>query len=100
MYRDIIDRLNPKPTFNLKWYKEEDRYSDGDVEDVIIRLIAENEPEEYVDAIYNNFSWATYYHLTRTRKNLLNWYPFDADASVLEIGCGPSRRARLRPHLP
>jgi len=88
MYRDIIDRLNPKPTFNLKWYKDEDRYSDGDVEDVIIRLIAESEPEDYVEAIYNNFSWATYYHLTRTRKNLLNWYPFDAKASVLEIGCG------------
>lgn len=88
MYRDIIERLNPKPTFNLKWYKDEDRYSDGDVEDVIIRLIAENEPEDYVEVVYNNFSWATYYHLSRTRKNLLNWYPFDADASVLEIGCG------------
>lgn len=88
MYTEIIERLNPKPEFNLKWYKDEDLYSEGDVEDLIIKLIAENTPEDYTKAIYNNYNWSTYYHLTHLRKNILNWYPFKKDASVLEIGCG------------
>ncbi|MFR4352685.1 MAG: class I SAM-dependent methyltransferase [Roseburia sp.] len=88
MYEEIIAQLNPSPKFNLSWYKNEDLYSDGDVEDTIIRLIAENEPEHYIDAIYDNFNWPTYYHLTHLRKNILNWYDFKPGSSVLEIGCG------------
>ena len=30
---------------NLKWYQNEDKYSDGDVENDIIKYIAQNEPE-------------------------------------------------------
>ena len=52
MYEEVIKKLNPKPKFNLNWYKNEDLYSEGDVEDEIIKLIAENEPEHYTDAIY------------------------------------------------
>lgn len=88
MYEEMIARLNPKPKFNLNWYKNEDLYSDGDVEDTIIKLIAENEPERYIDAIYDNFSWPTYYHLIHLRKNILNWYDFKPGSSALEIGCG------------
>ena len=55
MYDELIKKLNPKPKFNLKWYNDVDLYSDGDVEDKIIQLIAENKPEHYTDAIYNNF---------------------------------------------
>lgn len=88
MYRELIEKINPKPKFNLNWYKNEDLYTDGEVEDVLIRLIAENTPENYVDAIYANFSWPVYYHLTHLRKNILNWYAFKPDSSVLEIGCG------------
>ena len=88
MYQELIEKLKPKPKFNLKWYKNDDLYSEGEIEDVIIQLIAENEPENYVNAIYNNFNWSTYYHLTHIRKNILNWYPFEKDSSVLEIGCG------------
>lgn len=88
MYEEVIAKLNPKPKFNLDWYRNEDLYSDGDVEDLMIRLIAENEPENYTEAIYDNFSWPTYYHLIHLRKNVLNWYDFKPDSSVLEIGCG------------
>ena len=41
MYEEVIKKLNPKPKFNLNWYKNEDLYSEGDVEDEIIKLIAE-----------------------------------------------------------
>lgn len=88
MYEELIQKLNPKPKFELKWYKNEDLYSDGSTEDINIDIIANNEPEEYVEAIAGNFCWPVYYHLTHTRKNILNWYPFDSNASVLEIGCG------------
>lgn len=78
----------PKPKFNLQWYQGEDLYSEGDIEDRIIDLIASNEPEDYTQAIYDNYSWSTYYHLTHLRKNILNWYSFRPESSVLEIGCG------------
>lgn len=83
-----ISGLEVKPGFQLKWYQNEDSYSDGDIEDTIINHIIQNEPEDYSQVIYENFTWPTYYHLTHLRKNLLNWYPFDQEASVLEIGCG------------
>lgn len=88
MYEELIQKLNPKPEFNLKWYNEKDVYSEGDIEDVMIHLIAEHTPEEYEHVILEHFSWSTYYHLTHIRKNILNWYPFEKEASVLEIGCG------------
>lgn len=88
MYQDIIDKINPAPKFNLKWYKDEDKYSDGDIEDFIIRLIAGNQGEEYTQVIADNFSWPVYYYLTHMRKNILNWYPFEKESTVLEIGCG------------
>lgn len=88
MYTKLIDKLKPKPKFNLDYYKDEDLYSEGDIEDRIIQLIAENNPEDYSKTIYDNFNWSTYYHLSHMRKNILNWYPFDSKASILEIGCG------------
>lgn len=33
-------------------------------------------------------SWAHEYHLSPVRHNLLKWYPFDPDGSVLEVGAG------------
>lgn len=88
MYKELIQQLNPLPNFILDWYNGQDSYSEGDVEDKIIHIIAENPPEDYVDAIYANFDWSTYYHLTHTRQNILNWYPFSHDSEILEIGCG------------
>lgn len=89
MYEDFIRRLQPKPRFNLNWYHpEQDTYSEGEIEDTLIQMIAANKEEDYVGAIAKGYCWSTYYHLTPIRKNILNWYPFDEDGSVLEIGCG------------
>lgn len=88
MYNELVEKLNPKPMLNLKWYKGQDSYSDGPVEDTVIKLIAENEPEKYTEAIAEHMNWAVYYYLTNLRKNILNWYPFEKESSVLEIGCG------------
>ena len=88
MYEELIRQLNPLPNLILNWYNGQDAYSEGDVEDKIIRIIAETPPEDYVDAIYANFDWSTFYHLTHIRQNILNWYPFETGSEVLEIGCG------------
>lgn len=88
MYEELIAKMNPCPKFNLQWYKNEDLYSDGEVEDFIIKIIAENRPEDYSNAVYEQFNWPIYYHLSPLRKNILNWYKFKLDSSVLEIGCG------------
>lgn len=87
MYEELIAKMNPCPKFNLQWYKNEDLYSDGEVEDFIIKIIAENRPEDYSNAVYEQFNWPIYYHLSPLRKNILNWYKFKPDSSVLEIGC-------------
>lgn len=70
MYEDLIANLNPKPQFNLKSYKNEDFYSEGEIEDLIIKIIAENKPEDYGEAVFQNFNWSTYYHLSPVRKIL------------------------------
>lgn len=88
MYQQYIEQLKPKPVWNLRWYKQEDGYSEGGIEDEIIKVIAEHSPEDYVEAIHDNYSWSVYYHLTQVRRNILNWYPFEPDSDVLEIGCG------------
>ncbi len=80
---------------NLKWYRNEDKYSDGDVENDILKYIAQNESEDYGKVIEDHFSWPVFYHLTHIRKNLLNWYPFKEGASVLEIGSGCGAITRL-----
>lgn len=88
MYQQYIDELKPLPKWNLQWYTDDDQYSDGIVEDEIVRLIAEHPVEDYVQAIHDHYSWPVYYHLTQVRRNILNWYEFASDSDVLEIGCG------------
>ncbi len=83
-----LRRYEIKPEFNTTWYKGVDQYSEGEIEDHIIQLILANESDDYTDAILRECNWSVYYHLTDMRENLLNWYPFDREASVLEIGCG------------
>ena len=80
--------FKPKPTLNLKWYDGNDTYSDGDIEDTILKIIAQNDTTDYTEAINKNYSWPVFYHLTHIRQNILNWYPFEKNSSILEIGCG------------
>lgn len=77
-----IERLD------LSNYDGQDKYSDGDVEADLLRLV---QSEKTVDEILKDDDrWAVFYHLTPLRRNLLEWYPFEREASLLEIrsGCG------------
>lgn len=66
-------------------YNGNDVYSDGDVENDILEYCRNDCIE---DALQNDIRWPVFYHLSPIRKNLLNWFPFEKNASVLEIGMG------------
>lgn len=77
-----------KVTLNFDYYDGVDLYSDGDVEEHILKLVTEHEPDEYQDIILEEKNWAVMYHLSEQRENILEWYPMKKTDSVLEIGAG------------
>ena len=74
-------------TIDYSRYSGSDSYSDGDIENVITEHIknAAGDPSAVLE---HDTRWACFYHLSPIRGNILNWYPFNPGASVLEIGAG------------
>lgn len=71
---------------NLTFYKGEDIYSDGDIENELLDIVKNKESLQEV--LMNHNEWPILYHLSPIRENLLEWYDFKPDANVLEIGSG------------
>ena len=85
---DRVDKIG-KVRLNLRWYRGEDRYSDGDdTENRLLSIVEENAPDAYNDIIMREGSWPLLYHLSPIRENIIAWYPFRRGASVLELGAG------------
>ena len=80
--------MSGSPKLNFKFHKGVDIYSDGDVEQDILDYIDRFEPEDYGRVLSADSRWPVFYHLNSIRKNVLNWYPFKTDSSVLEVGAG------------
>lgn len=74
------------PKLNLQFYRGNDAYSDGAIEDEIL-LLAEK-PREFMTVLQRDDRWELLYHLSPERRNLLEWYPFRREAALLEIGAG------------
>lgn len=70
--------------------KEKQTYSDGDeVENQILEFFKRKRSlEELSQYIKDNPSWPVKYHLSPDRHNLLSWYSFKENSSLLEIGAG------------
>lgn len=64
---------------------QNDIYSDGDIENEILDIVKEDREEVVLE---KDNRWPILYHLSDIRKNILRWYPFKENSSVLEIGCG------------
>ncbi len=77
----VVDQV-----LNLKFYKGEDLYSDGDVEDRILELCQSDRSKQEI--LMEDNDWPILYHLSDVRENVLEWYDFDPEASLLEIGAG------------
>lgn len=71
---------------NLMFYKGDDMYSDGPVEDELLEAV--QDMSKVPDILYENGSWPYLYHLSPIRENILDWYDFDSNGSLLEIGSG------------
>ena len=73
---------------NYDYYSGQDLYSDGDIEDTLLDIVKNHDRSEYPDVIVEAKSWPILYHLSEVRTNILNWYPFEPGAHVLEVGAG------------
>ena len=75
-----------KVKLNFTFFNDKDKYSDGDkIEEELLEICKKGETE---NAVYTSDKWPILYHLSDIRENLLEWYPFKENATVLEIGSG------------
>ena len=78
-----------KVKLNYEFYKGTDTYTDGDVEDRMLEIVkACGTPAELEEKLMEENDWAYLYHFSHIRQNVLDWYDFDKNAEVLEIGAG------------
>lgn len=80
---------------NYEFYNGSDDYSDGDIENVLLDYVKNGEITEgscdydtVMDILRNDNRWPVLYHLSPVRQNIIDWYDFKKNASVLEIGAG------------
>lgn len=73
---------------NYEFYTGNYEYSDGDIEDDILKIVTENRNGDYQNIIKEDKRWPVFYHLSNLRHNILNWYPFKENCSILEVGSG------------
>jgi SAM-dependent methyltransferase len=71
---------------NLEFYNGKDYYSDGVIEDDLLEIVKNT--SDYDDVLANDTRWPILYHLSPIRENIVNWYPFKKNSSLLEIGGG------------
>lgn len=72
-------------TLDYTFYKGTDLYTDGAIEDVILDAFQSGKAEEMLNC---SSQWPILYHVSPIRENILEWYPFDKSATVLEVGSG------------
>ncbi len=77
-----------KIRLDYRRYAGKDLYSDGDIEDELLRIVQEYPEGDYADAIEQSGSWPILYHLSPLRGNIVQWMPMEPDAKVLEVGSG------------
>ena len=75
-----------KVKLNFTYYNGVDSYSDGDIEEELLDIVKNNENIE--EAVYKSDKWPLIYHLSRQRQNILEWYDFKKNESILEVGAG------------
>jgi len=66
-------------------YPGEDLYSDGVIENNLLEACKAGTIEEM---LHESNNWSVLYHLSDMRENIIEWYPIEKDAEILEIGSG------------
>ncbi len=71
---------------NMQYYSGVDEYTDGDVEDVLLKYVKSEKDLEKV--CFNTEEFAIYYHLSKERHLIVEPMEIGRKESVLEIGSG------------
>ena len=71
---------------DMTYYSGQDLYSDGDVEESILQAVQPGMDIE--KCLMEGDSWPHLYHLSDIRENILGWYDFNPQGTLLEIGSG------------
>ena len=77
-----------KVTLDLSKYPGEDLYSDGAVEEELLKIARDLSPIEYQKVIDERASWPILYHFSKQRENIVEWIPVKKTDKVLDIGSG------------
>ncbi len=63
-------------------------YQDSSEEELLELFSSPGTDEKINSLLQTDLSWPLRYHLSPQRQNLLNWYPFPKESSLLEVGAG------------
>ena len=66
---------------NYDFYKGNENYNDGNVENELLEYYKN---EKFIDLSRED----VFFYTTEIRENIINWYPFKKNASIIEIGAG------------
>lgn len=81
-----MNELVGKVKLNYTFYSGSDFYSDGDaIEEEMLRIAKSGTWEE---ELMSSNKWPILYHFSDIRGNIIDWYPIEEEADVLEIGSG------------
>ena len=75
-------------TLDLTYYSGEDFYTDGAIEDELLKIVQKNPLSAFPKIIAEKKSWPVFYHLSPFRTNIIDWLPIKKTDKVLEIGSG------------
>ena len=73
---------------DYEFYSGEDYYSEGDIEDELLKIVQSNDEDGLYTLINTKNKWEYLYHFSQFRKNIVDWIPFTENAKILEIGSG------------
>lgn len=71
---------------NVAYYKPKKETLKKEEEDMIEKYINQYQETEYEEELKNKMGTKKMRHLSNITQNILNWYPFEKEATLLEIG--------------
>ena len=80
---------------NLNFFEEKNEEKNEDLANLIENYIEKYEPSSYDMHFENDISAKELYYLSDLSENILNWYPFNLNDSILEIGAGLGQLTNL-----
>jgi len=73
------------PKLHMEFFKKD---KEDNKEDYIKSYIDSSRSNNYDNILRFDGRWLTFYHLSEMRQSILNWYEFDSNSDLLEIGGG------------